>query len=73
MFNFFDSLIGLIGSLIDTIGSAITTLLKMHSYAINGLAFLQQTMLFLPAFVAVPVGTLLALAVIKFIMNFGKN
>lgn len=73
MFKFFGNIIDIIVSLLTFFIRSIVTSVEIIFQAIDGITFLTFILSYLPAFILPILLALIAVAILKFILNFGGN
>lgn len=71
MFQFFDSLFGILGSIIDFFANVTHLVIDFFENTLDGLAFLAICVGYLPPFIVPIVTCLLGVAVVKFVLSMG--
>lgn len=73
MFKFFESIAGLITTIIDFVVNAVTSLIVVLVRCVQALAYMITVITLLPAYVKVYILAMLGVSVILFVINKGSD
>ena len=73
MFQFFETLFDLISSVIGFFVNTNASVGRLFINAFEGVVFVSFIFGYMPGFLSIVIASLLGLAVVKFILNFGGN
>lgn len=73
MFKFFETLFNFIGSIVEFIKNAYQTVIEVYNMTIDGFGFVQGLYQLVPEFLLPFMTALLAIAVIKLVINLGGS
>lgn len=73
MFQFFETLFNMISSVVGFVVKSLANVTQLFINAAQGVAFVSFVFAYMPGFLQIIIASLLGLAVVKFILNFGRS
>lgn len=72
MFSFFESVVSLVGLVIDYVISIFVVLINLFSEMINSVMFIGTALFYLPSYIVLPLISLFVIVVLLNILNKGS-